>query len=151
MESFTDIATAAYCPRQLYYKRACDDMVPPERVASIRNLAFRYEELLDAERTLTNEPIVPTPTRYRSNLEDTKARLERWDELVEPPKTRVFLAGKDANGIAHKVLSEPPTPVIVSPGEPPDRGVWNHQAVRATAAAKALSWERKLAVERAYL
>ena len=124
MESFTDIATAAYCPRKLYYRRKHEDRAPPDHVAAIRNLAYRYEELLDTGRDLTEDPIAVTPAHYRENLEATRARLERWDDLVDPAETRVFLSGKDANGIAHKGLANPPVPVIVSPGEPPDRGVW---------------------------
>lgn len=151
VEPFTDIATAAYCPRKLYYRRKNDDGEPPESVASIRNLAFRYEELLDPAQDLTAEPIAVTPTRYRSNLGRTKARLDRWSELVDPAETRAFLAGKDANGIVHKLLADPPVPVIVSSGEPPDRGVWKPQSVRATAAAKALSWERERSIEEAYI
>ncbi len=151
MEAFTDIATAAYCPRKLYYRRKYDDCIPPEQVAAIRNLAFRYEELLGDDRNLSAEPIVPTPSQYRRNLEQTKARLDRWGELADPAETRVFLEGKDANGIAHKLLSDPSTPVIISPGKPPEEGVWKPQSVRATAAAKALAWERETPIERSYV
>ncbi|MFB6243371.1 MAG: hypothetical protein ABEH80_04685, partial [Halobaculum sp.] len=37
----------------------------------------------------------------------------------------------------------PPIPTLVSPGAPPERGVWEPQSVRAVAAAKALAWERE--------
>lgn len=151
MEPFTEIATAAYCPRKLYYRRKNDDGTPPERIAAIRNLAFRYEELLAPGADLAKEPIAVTPSRYRSNLGGERARLDRWDELLDPAETRAYVEGKDANGIAHKLLSDPPVPVIVSPGEPPDRGVWKPQSVRATAAAKALSWERERPIEEAYI
>lgn len=151
MEAFTDIATAAYCPRKLYYRRKHDDGTPPESVAPIRNLAFRYEELLEPSSDLTDEPIAVSPTQYRSNLGRAKARLDRWADLVDPDDRQVFLEGKDAHGIAHKLLSDPPVPVVVSPGEPPDRGVWEPHAVRATAAAKALSWERETPIERPYV
>lgn len=151
MEAFTDIATAAYCPRKLYYRRKHGDGSPPERVATIQNLAFRYGELLGAERELADEPIAVGPARYRENLEAARSRLERWTDLVDPAERRVFLAGKDANGVAHKLLADPPVPVIVTPGEPPERGVWEPQSVRATAAAKALAWERQTPIERAYV
>lgn len=151
METFTDIATAAYCPRKLYYRRKHGDGKPPERVAAIRNLAFRYEALLDPSRDCSGEPIAVSPNQYRRNLQRTKRRLDRFEELVDPPETRVFLEGKDANGIAHKLLADPPTPVLVSPGRPPENGVWKPQAVRATAAAKALSWERETPIERPYI
>ena len=151
MEAFTDIATAAYCPRKLYYKRKHDNGKPPEGVAAIHNLAFRYEELLDPNTDLGSEPIAVEPTAYRENLRRTKTGTDRWEDLTDPAGTRVFLRGKDANGIAHKLLSGPPTPVILSAGEPPDEGVWRTQSVRATAAAKALSWERERSIERAYV
>lgn len=151
MEAFTDIATAAYCPRKLYYRRKHDDGEPPEGVERVRDLAFRYEELLDTARDLTAEPIAIGPGQYRETLEHTKTRFDRWDELVDPAETRVFLEGKDANGIAHKLLEDPPAPVIVSTGEPPGRGVWKPQSVRATAAAKALSWERETPIEHSYV
>jgi CRISPR-associated exonuclease Cas4 len=151
VEAFTDIATAAYCPRKLYYRRKRGDGSPPESVATIRNLAFRYEELLGSEGNLAAEPIAVAPAQYRENLEATKAHLDRWTELADPAETRVFLEGKDANGVAHKLLADPPTPVIVSPGEPPEQGVWKPQSVRATAAAKALAWERETPIERPYV
>jgi CRISPR-associated exonuclease Cas4 len=151
VQAFTDLATASYCPRKLYYRRTRDDREPPDGVAEIRNLAYRYEELLDPGTDLTAEPIAATPTAYRSALGSAKARLDRWDEIAEPHEARVYLEGRDANGIAHKVLSEPPVPVIVSPGEPPDRGVWQPHGVWAAAAAKALAWEREQPIERAYV
>ncbi|MFT4910875.1 MAG: CRISPR-associated exonuclease Cas4 [Natronomonas sp.] len=151
MQAFTDLATAAYCPRKLYYRRTHDDYDPPESVTSIQSLAFRYEELLHPDTDLREEPIATTPTAYRSALGCAKARLDRWAELADPPETQVFLRGKDAHGIAHKRLDDPPVPVIVSPGEPPEQGVWEPQGVRATAAAKALAWELETPVERAYL
>lgn len=151
MHAFTGLATAAYCPRKLYYERTRGDRAPPESVAPIRNLAFRYGELLDPGTDLGAEPIAVTPTTYRANLGSARARLDRWADLTEPSEERVFLRGKDAHGVAHKLLAEPPVPVIVSPGEPPERGVWEPHGVWATAAAKALSWELETPVERAYL
>lgn len=151
MISFTDLSTAAYCPRKLYYRRRRDDREPPDDVAAVRGLAFRYPELLAPEYDLAAEPIAPDPAAYRSRLAAQRDRLDRWPELASPPAKDAFLEGKDARGIAHKLLADPPAPVIVSPGEPPDRGVWRPQSVRATAAAKALSWERGTAVERAYV
>jgi CRISPR-associated exonuclease Cas4 len=151
VEAFTDIATAAYCPRKVYYRRKHGDGQPPDKIATVRNLAFRYGELRDPASDLTAEPIALTPTQYRSNLGQAKARLERWDELADPAETRVFLNGKDANGIAHKLLSDPPVPTIISAGEPPGQGVWEPQSVRVAAAAKALSWERETPIETAYI
>jgi len=149
--SFTDLATAAFCPRKLYYRRRRDDRTPPDDVAAVRDLAFRYPELLEPDYDLSGEPIATDPATYRARLAAQRDRLDRWAELASPPAREVFLEGKDARGIAHKLLSDPPAPVVVSPGEPPERGVWEPQSVRATAAAKALAWERGTAVECAYL
>ncbi|MFD1569507.1 CRISPR-associated protein Cas4 [Halorubrum laminariae] len=169
MIPFSDVARAAYCPRQLYYARREDDrQVPPEARARI-DLAFRYPSLVDAsDATLRRLPIRRSPAAYRRNLSRLHER-DDYDRLVAPDRTRAFCAGKDCHGTVHKVLTTgadgdatddesgdaetddasdnpPPTPVIVSPGEPPENGVWEPQTVRAVAAAKALSWERKRTV-----
>jgi CRISPR-associated exonuclease Cas4 len=149
VETFTDLATAAYCPRKLYYRRRDDDRSPPDDVETVRELAFRYPELLAAGTDLTEEPIAVTPTQYRSNLGSARVRLDCWERLVDPAGRDVLLEGKDCRGIAHKVLESPPRPVVVSAGRPPERGVWEPHSVRATAAAKALAWERETAVSRA--
>jgi CRISPR-associated exonuclease Cas4 len=150
-QSFTDLAVAAYCPRQLYYARRADDRSPPASVGRVRDLAFRYPELRDADdATLASSPIDRSPADYRAAL-DALASRDEWPELADPTARDVYLTGKDCHGVAHKLLADgdgPPTPTLVSPGEPPDRGVWEPQRVRAVAAAKALSWERGATVER---
>lgn len=149
MPTFTDLATAAYCPRQLYYRWKHDDHEPPDSVAAVRALAFRYPDLLDPATDLTDEPIAVAPTEYRATLRAARERLGCWDGLVDPAGRDVRLSGRDCRGVAHKVLEDPPRPVVVSPGRPPERGVWEPHSVRATAAAKALAWERERAVDRA--
>lgn len=149
MPTFTEVATAAYCPRQLYYRRKHDDGEPPDSVATVRRLAFRYPELLESGTELTDEPIAVEPSEYRTRLQSLRDRLGCWDGLVDPAGRDVRLSGKDCRGIAHKVLEDPPRPVLVAAGRPPERGVWEPHSVRATAAAKALAWERETAVDRA--
>lgn len=173
MIPFSDVARAAYCPRQLYYvQRAGNRQIPSTARARI-DLAFRYPSLVDApDMMLRRLPIRRSPAAYRRNL----ARLcerDDYDQLLDPHRTRAFCAGKDCHGMVHKVLAgdtaddasstvkasattdpstaadAPPTPVIVSPGEPPENGVWEPQAVRAVAAANALSWEHERTVRRA--
>lgn len=144
MQTFSDLARAAYCPRQLYYARREDDREPPPQVRERIGLAFRYPELLDTpESALSALPIDPPPAAYRGALAELKTRSE-WPALVSPADERVLLEGKDARGIAHKLLDleDGPVPSLVSPGSPPERGVWEPQRVRAVAAAKALGWER---------
>ena len=150
---FSDLAAAAYCPRQLYYRRREDDRRVPDEVRERIDLAFRYPELVDAsDAVLRRLPIRRSPAAYRRNLVRLRER-DVYDRLVDPAAERAFHAGRDCHGIVHKVLAGiddgPPVPVICSPGEPPERGVWEHQSVRAVAAAKALAWERERRVPRA--
>jgi CRISPR-associated exonuclease Cas4 len=149
--TFSDLARAAYCPRQLYYTRREGDRQLPPRVRDRIDLAFRYPELRRAgDETLIELPIRREPAAYRDALETVRTR-DDWSDLVAPAERRVLLDGKDARGIAHKVLDieDDPIPSLVSPGAPPEQGVWEPQRVRAVAAAKALAWERDTSVERA--
>jgi CRISPR-associated exonuclease Cas4 len=147
--AFSDLRTAAYCLRQLHYRRR-DDRGTPPAVAAVRDLAFRYDELRDADdATLRDLPVERSPAAYREALAATAASRDDWGALVDPPARDVLLTGKDCRGVAHKVLADPPRPSLVAAGEPPERGVWEPQRVHAVAAAKALAWERERAVETA--
>lgn len=152
-QSFSDLALAAYCPRKLYYRRREGRRETPPEVDALRDLAFRYGTVLspEGEEVLAEAPIAVTATQFRSNLGCSRARLDAWDALADPPRREAFLEGRDVRGIAHKVLEDPLAPVIVSPGEPPEEGVWKPQSVRAVAAAKALAWEEETPVERAFV
>lgn len=156
--AFSDLARATYCPRQLYYARRDDDRGPPPDVEERRSLAFSYRTLRDApDDVLRESPVAVAPDAYREALDRLAARDE-FDALCEPSDRVVRLTGKDCRGIVQKLLSgresdesnesTPPTPVLVSPGAPPDRGVWEPQAVKAVAAAKALAWERECEIPR---
>jgi len=148
--AFTDLRTAAYCPRKLYYRwREDDDRTAPRRIRQRRALSFRYPRLLEApDEYLRSLPLAVDPGQFRENLEGVRQR-DVWPDLVDPEGIGTFLAGKDCHGIAHKVLADPPRPVLVSGGSPPERGVWEARSVHAVAAAKALAWEREHSVERA--
>ena len=160
---FSDLARAAYCPRQLYYVRRDDERSVPPKARERIDLAFRYEELADApDRALRQLPLHRSPEAYRRNLARLRER-GAYDALVDPASERGFLSGKDCHGTVHKVLepsdesgdpagagsSPPPVPTLVSSGEPPENGVWEPQAVRAVGLAKALAWEREREIERA--
>lgn len=175
MPTFSDLARAAYCPRQLYYARQEDDQgLTPEASERI-DLAYAYEANVDApDRRLRRLPIDRSPAVYRLNLSNLQDR-EDWASLADPVATRTLLEGKDCRGIVHKILepgvappaadgtkgdpvigedpdrTPPPIPTVVSPGEPPENGVYEPQAVRAVAAAKALAWEREREIPRALL
>lgn len=151
MHAVSDLSTAAYCPRQLYYRRDDDREVPPS-VGRCRELAFEYDDLLDAaDAVLAAKPIELPPEAYREALGLTRERLGPWDELVDPPHRDVLLTGRECRGIASKVLEAPLAPSYVSPGAPPEQGVWEPHSVRAVALAKALSWEREELVETAFV
>jgi CRISPR-associated exonuclease Cas4 len=150
--TFSDLARAAYCPRQLYYARRDDDRGPPPDVAERQQLAFRYAELRHAsDETLGALPIEVDPAAYRTAL-DGLATRDDFEALCNPAARDVLLTGKDCRGVVHKLLAgdaeTPPTPVLVSPGTPPAQGVWEPQVVRAVAAAKALAWERERVIPR---
>lgn len=156
----SDLASATYCPRQLYYARREDDRSPPAEVVEKQRLAFRYPESRAAsDDELRDLPIAVPPAEYRANL-DRLAERPYWDELRDPTHRDLLLTGKDCRGVAHKVLEssddtsadggdaeaaepegDPPVPVLVSGGEPPESGVWEPQAIRAVGVAKMLAWE----------
>ncbi|WP_458207255.1 CRISPR-associated protein Cas4 [Haladaptatus sp. NG-SE-30] len=145
---FSELETAAYCPRKLYYLRR-DDIDVPDLVAERRQLAFEYEALLDED--ITDRPLAISPAQFRSNL-GRATQLDAWSELVAPADRERLVEGKDCRGIVHKVLDlETPVPSMVFTGTPPEQGVWGPQTVRTVAAAKALSWEHEQAVERAFV
>lgn len=155
--SFSDLRTAAYCPRKCYYQRTLPDeeREPPPAVEAIRALEPRYETLLEAPPdALESEPIAVSPGRYRDRLATTRGRLEdagHWNRLRDPDERDVFAAGRHCRGIVHKVLADPLEPVLLSSGAPPETGVWQSQSVHAVAAAKALAWEHQKSVERVWL
>jgi CRISPR-associated exonuclease Cas4 len=152
MHAFRDVATAAYCPRKLYYRRRDPDVGEsiPEEVGDRRTLAFEYERLLGDDAALLAAPIEVTPTTFRSRIGCAKAELDAWDGLVDPAARDVMLEGKDTRGIAHKLLERPLAPSLVFAGRPPEQGLWKPQSVHLVAAALALSWERERPVERAF-
>lgn len=150
--TFGDLATATYCPRKLYYARREDDRSPPARAAEARRLAGQYPDLLVASDTaLQTFDLAVPPETYRTNLEHAAARYDRWPDLVAPTETDALVTGRDCRGRVHKVLADPAVPVLVSPGRPPDQGVWAPQGVRAVAAAKALSWREQRQVDHAFV
>lgn len=150
MPTFSDLSRAAYCPRQLYYARSDDDRGPPPEATARQALAFRYDELRSAaDETLAELPIECSPAAYRAALNRLSSRPD-WESLCTPRERDYFVEGKDCHGKLHKLLAgEPPVPTVISPGTPPETGVWEPQTVRAVAAANALAWERKQEIPRA--
>ncbi|WP_312910185.1 CRISPR-associated protein Cas4 [Natronosalvus caseinilyticus] len=174
--AFSDLRTATYCPRKLYYARRADDREPPPGVAAVRDLATRYDSLLAAtDEALADEPIDLEPSVYRARLCRTRDRLtnateetrfqpppnrdhgatavdgNRWAATCDPATIDALVTGRECRGIVHKVLTDPLEPALVSVGKPPDQGVWKSQRVHAVAAAKALAWEHQRPVGGAWL
>ncbi|OIB55323.1 CRISPR-associated protein Cas4 [Natrialba sp. SSL1] len=154
--TFSDLRTAAYCPRKCYYQRTREtDHNPPPEIETIRTLATQYERLLESPvAALESEPIARPPANYQRTLAETHERLEKrgeWKRLCNPEQWNVLVSGKDCRGRVHKVLTEPLEPVLVSTGSPPEQGVWEPQTVHAVAAAKALAWEHETVIERVWL
>ena len=151
--AFRDLATAAYCPRKLYYRRRDGPPDVPDDVAPVRELAFEYERLLTDDAHLLAAPLSAPPNTVRDRLREASRRLDVWDALADPAYRDVFLDGNDARGIAHKV-AEPtdsaPAPSLAFTGQPPDQGVWEPQRVRLVAVATALARDRECEVPRAY-
>ncbi len=153
--AFSDLRSAAYCPRKCYYDRRRDERDPPAAVDRIRSLAFRYQPLLEADtNALADEPIKTDPDSYRRALEESRdclERADRWEAICNPTAESVLVTGRDVRGIVHKVLSDPLEPTLVSTGKPPETGVWESQSVHAVAAAKALAWEHETPIEGVWL
>ena len=150
---FSELSTAAYCPRKLYYQRR-DEFEMPEEVEVRRDLAFRYGDLLDSPvESLSDLPLVVSPAEFRRNLDRARERLSAvWPALRRPSDRERLVTGRECRGVVHKVLDlGVPTPSMVFTGDPPEQGVWEPQAVRAVAAAKALSWEHEQSVGRAFV
>jgi len=149
--TFRELETAAYCPRKLYYRRRDGAPDIPEEVTQIRRLAQEYDRLLSDDAALLAAPIAPDPATVRERLRAARDRLDDWAAVADPVETDVYLAGKDARGVAHKLVAteDGPVPSLVFAGRPPEQGVWEPQTVRLVAAAKALSWEREGRVARA--
>ena len=156
MLAFSDLRTAAYCPRQLWYARQADRS-PPDSVAAVRDLATRYDDALanpdgvdaDAAGSLDSDLLAVPVAAWLERVRGVREREPRFVDLCDPAGVDVFLSGRECHGVASKVLPGPPIPSLVSPGRPPEQGVWEPHAVWAVAAAKALAWERERRVDEA--
>jgi CRISPR-associated exonuclease Cas4 len=131
--TFSELARAAYCHRQLYYARRDDDRQrragvaartdgdgadregegegearsrrPPARVRERIRLANRYGHLREAtDATLADEPVDLDPAAYRRRL-DRLADRDDWPAVRDPVATRVRLTGRDCHGVVHKLVA----------------------------------------------
>jgi CRISPR-associated exonuclease Cas4 len=147
--AFSDLRTAAYCPRQLWYARTQDDRSTPDAVDAVRDLATRYDDVLANPDGIDADRLEVPVAAWLERVRGVREREPRFADLCDPAGTDVFLSGRECHGVASKVLPGPPMPSLVSPGRPPEQGVWEPHAVWAVAAAKALAWERERRVDEA--
>ncbi len=151
--AFSALRTAAYCPRKQYYERRDDDRErePPPSVQAVRDLAFRYESVLECPpEALVSKPIAVNPASFQERLAAASHR-ERVSDCDPRVDRDVYVRGRRCHGIVHKRLTEPLAPSLISSGRPPETGVWKPQSVHAVGAAKALAWEAQTPVDHAYL
>lgn len=147
--TFSALATAAYCPRQLYYRRRDPPDGLPEAAKRARDLSGRYPDLAVAsDAALETFDVAVPPDTYRRRLRGLRER-DCWQTVTDPPESDVLLDGRDARGRVAKVGYDPLRPVLVSPGDPAEDGVWEPQRVKAVAAALALAWRERTEVESA--
>lgn len=135
---FSDLALATYCPRKLYYRRREASRGDPPVAAQARSLAANYGRLRSGEPGTYAAALAVAPQVARERLDRAADRFDAFPDLVDPAESTVLVRGKDALGRVDKIL--PGAVSVVSPGDPPDEGVWKPQSVRAVAAAKAVSW-----------
>ncbi|WP_336036711.1 CRISPR-associated protein Cas4 [Halobacterium yunchengense] len=132
----------------MYYARR-GDRDPPAEHEHAREIARQYGALAVAsDAALATYDLAVEPSEFRSNL---AASLDRHPGVGDPAETAQFLRGKDAHGRAAKVHADPPAASVVTPGGPPETGVWGPQAVRAVAAASALAWREQAPVDHAFV
>jgi len=154
--SFSDLRTAAYCPRKCYYQRLLPGRGPRAAARSRGDSSSppRYDELLEAP------PGPSSPNRSPSRPFATASGWRRpgstrgTGSMGAPPcpcrsggvRDRPALSGHRPQG-----ARGPARAGADLVGEPPETGVWTSQSVHAVAAAKALAWEHQVSVERAWL
>lgn len=151
MYAFAELAAAAYRPRPLSSPCGGEAREPPPAVRERRELAFHYPALRRSDAFVAAAPVAVSTTQLRINLGTAAARFDCWEALANPPSRDVLLTGRKARGVADKVLETPLAPSLIAAGRPTDCGVWRAQSVRAVGAARALAWERKQPVERAFI
>lgn len=104
-----------------------------------RALADDLDRLLADRSARVAAPLTVDPETWVDRMATARERVDRFEAVLDPPETGVYLEGRDARGVVHAVLADPPEPVLVSAGSPPETGVYDPQSVRATAAAHALA------------
>lgn len=147
--SLPELKAATYCPDRDQYRTG--DAVASDHPEERRSLAFRYPQLVTAEKPLLAElPIGVPPGTYRHRLRQLRSRSV-WSQLTDPADTDRPFETRDCHGTVPKVLESPTRPVLVSASRPPAHGVWRAQEVAAVAATAGLQADREETVDRAVI
>lgn len=150
MQTFSELALGAYCLRKLHYRR---QRTPEDKHSAncASDLAQRYSALLTT--SVPASRLGTDPDTVATNLRRAKDRYpSAWPSLLDPSMSDRVIEGLDCRGRVTKILeTEPPVPTLVSPGRPPENGVWHPHAVKAVAAATALASESGRSVDRTFL
>lgn len=150
MQTFSELALGAYCRRKLYYRR--QGLGEGRSIENdVLKLATQYSELLNG--LISPARLDVDPEKVAAHLRDARQRYANaWPSLRDPSRLDQHVEGADCRGRVGKILqTNPPSPTIVSPGRPPDNGVWHPHAVKAVAAATALATESGCHIEKAFL
>lgn len=98
MPTFIALATAAYCPRQLYYRRRDPPDGLPAAAERAYALSERYPEFLVASDTaIRTFDLAVDPETYRRRLRALSER-DCWRTLTDPPESDVLVEGRDCRG-----------------------------------------------------
>lgn len=144
MYAASDLSVAAYCPRQLYYRRDDDCEVPPS-VAARRELAFEYERLLAADdASLSARP----RSIGRTSGALGSASTAGTRSSTRPIGTASSQAGSGEGSRARSSTTRSPPRISARIATRAGR---LETPLRAIALAKALSWEHEVAVETAFV
>lgn len=150
MQTFSELALGAYCLRKLHYRRQRPS-TDKHSTSDTWDLANRYPELLTT--SVPASRLGTDPETVATNLRRARDRYQTaWPSLLNPQVRDRLIAGVDCRGRVAKVLdTEPQSPTLVSPGRPPENGVWHPHSVKAVAAARALALQSGRQIDRAFL
>lgn len=151
----SEVRSAAYCRRQAYYRLRDEPPEPSPEVRNIKDLAYRYPDVLDSPETVLQETGLHDldATRIQDGVREARKEYSEWDALARPWRQEIYLQASRLHGTIDKLVKIPTDtgsgrggdPVyaasLVKTGEPPRNGVWRPTRAEATAAARLVDRE----------